>query len=161
MLALAVCPKIGVEDERTSVGVDVKIGGKMFQNIPKNMFDFERKKFKRPGGRPRHEFMRTFFFVSCCAFLTAYRQHTARYICKVAKAALEPSNQQLRGPLCGSRSPCMVRFLGLRGIQCPLSLGHGDGWGPSKWEADLLWLSSVSGLKGGRPWRRRRRKKKY
>lgn len=68
MLALAVCPKIGVEDERTSVGVDVKIGGKMFQNIPKNMFDFERKKFKRPGGRPRHEFMRTFFLFPAVLF---------------------------------------------------------------------------------------------
>lgn len=68
MLALAVCPKIGVEDERTSVGVDVKIVGKNVSKHPKNMFHFERKKFKRPGGRPRHEFMRTFFLFPAVLF---------------------------------------------------------------------------------------------
>lgn len=46
MLALAVCPKIGVEDERTLVGVDVKIGGKMFQNIPKTCFTLSERNLR-------------------------------------------------------------------------------------------------------------------
>lgn len=135
-----------------------KYGGKCFKKSQKHV-SLWAKRIEKAWWTPTLWIYENIFFVSCCAFLTAYRQHTARYICKDAKAALEPSNQQLRGPLCGGRSPCMVRFLGLRGIQCPLSLGHGDGWGPSKWEADLLWLSSVFGLKGGRPWRRRGKKK--